>query len=209
MAPESVSATRFIVVYLDVPGADRCSRAQSAERDPGSLTVRTRRASRRSSSRRTRASATTRRRGRCCTSLRSALGSSRASSRWRRATSGERSPGSEAAEDSSARPWWQEPSSIQNTRPGLRLAVLRELTFQNDLGPFVCRPVDADNATVHTDTFQGYGSLGKVGIDHERIVQGKDPARSAEILPWVHHVFGNLKAAVIHEKRRNGSARYV
>jgi hypothetical protein len=29
--------------------------------------------------------------------------------------------------------------------------------------------------------------------DHERIVQGKDPARSAEILPWVHRVFGNLE----------------
>ncbi len=32
---------------------------------------------------------------------------------------GGKEPGlSEAAEDSSARPWWQEPSSIENTRPG-------------------------------------------------------------------------------------------
>ena len=82
----------------------------------------------------------------------------------------------------------------EHTAGRLRLAVLRGLTFQNDLGSFVCRSVDADNATVRTDAFQGYGSLGKVGIDHERIVQGKAPARSAEILPWVHHVFGNLEA---------------
>ncbi len=81
----------------------------------------------------------------------------------------------------------------EHTAGRVRLAVLQGLTFKNDLGPFVCGSVDANNATVRTDAFQGYGSLGKVGIDHERIVQGKDPARSAEILPWVHRVFGNLK----------------
>jgi hypothetical protein len=75
----------------------------------------------------------------------------------------------------------------------VRLAVLEGLTFQNDLGPFVGHSVDAELATVRTDAFQGYGSLPKMGIAHERIVQGKDPARSAEILPWVHRVFGNLK----------------
>lgn len=81
----------------------------------------------------------------------------------------------------------------EHTAGRVRLAVLRGLTFNNDLGPFVCGSVDADNATVRTDAFQGDASLGKVGIDHERIVQGKDPARSAEILPWIHRVFGNLK----------------
>ena len=81
----------------------------------------------------------------------------------------------------------------EHTAGRVRLAVLRGLTFQNDLGPFVCGSVDANHATVRTDAFQGYGSLDKVGIDHERIVQGKDPARSAEILPWIHCVFGNLK----------------
>jgi len=78
--------------------------------------------------------------------------------------------------------------------PGrVRRAALRGLTFQNDLGPFVRGSVDGNDAKVRTDAFQGYGSLGKVGIAHERIVQGKDPARSVEILPWVHRVFGNLK----------------
>lgn len=32
-----------------------------------------------------------------------------------------------------------------------------------------------------------------MGIAHERIVQGKDPARSAEILPWAHRALGNLE----------------
>ncbi len=32
-----------------------------------------------------------------------------------------------------------------------------------------------------------------VGVRHDRRVQGSDPARSAEILPWVHRIFGNLK----------------
>ena len=76
------------------------------------------------------------------------------------------------------------------------LAVLQGLPFQNHLGPFVCGSVDASHATVRTDAFQGYGSLRKIGIDPERIVQGKDPARSAEILPWVHRVFGNLKTGL-------------
>jgi hypothetical protein len=80
-----------------------------------------------------------------------------------------------------------------HTAGRVRLAVLEGLTFRNDLGPFVGRSVDAEHATVRTDAFQGYGSLPKIGIAHERIVQGKDPARSAEILPWVHRVFGNLK----------------
>lgn len=81
----------------------------------------------------------------------------------------------------------------EHTAGRTRLAVLRGLTFKNDLGPLVCGSIDADNATVRTDAFQGYRHLGKVGIEHERIVQGTNPARSAEILPWIHSVFGNLK----------------
>ena len=100
----------------------------------------------------------------------------------------------------------------EHTAGRVRLTVLRGLTFKNDLGPFVCGSVDANNATVRTDAFQGYGSLGKVGIDHERIVQGKDPARSAEILPWVHRVFGNLKTwlrGTFHGVSRKHMAGYL
>ena len=74
-----------------------------------------------------------------------------------------------------------------------RLAVLEGLTFEHDLGPFVRGVIDATEATVRTDGFQGYRRLSKVGVRHERLVQGPDPARSAEILPWVHRIFGNLK----------------
>jgi len=74
-----------------------------------------------------------------------------------------------------------------------RLAVLKGLTFEHDLGPFVRGVIDATHATVRTDGFQGDRRLSKVGVQHERVVQGPDPARSTEILPWVHRVFGNLK----------------
>ncbi len=74
-----------------------------------------------------------------------------------------------------------------------RLAVIQGLTFENDLGPFVRGAIDAPRTTVRTDGFQGYRRLAAVGIRHDRRVQGSDPARSAEILPWVHRIFGNLK----------------
>ena len=74
-----------------------------------------------------------------------------------------------------------------------RLAVVEGLTFEKELGPFVRGVIDGAEATVRTDGFQRYRRLSKVGVAHERMVQGLDPARSAEILPWVHRVFGNLK----------------
>ena len=74
-----------------------------------------------------------------------------------------------------------------------RLAVIQGLTFENDLGPFVRGVIDASRTTVRTDGFQGYRRLANVGVRHDRRVQGADPARSVEILPWVHGIFGNLK----------------
>jgi hypothetical protein len=75
----------------------------------------------------------------------------------------------------------------------VRLAVLEGLTFEQHLGPFVRGVIDPSQATVRTVGFQGYRRLSKVGVRHERFVQGTDPARSAEILPRVHRIFGNLK----------------
>ena len=74
-----------------------------------------------------------------------------------------------------------------------RLAVIEGLTFEDDLGPFVQGVIDLPRTTVRTDGFQGYRGLARVGVRHDRRVQGSDPARSAEILPWVHRIFGNLK----------------
>jgi len=74
-----------------------------------------------------------------------------------------------------------------------RLAVVEGVTFERDIGPFVRGVIDATRTTVRTDGWQGYRRLSQVGVRHERLVQGTDPARSAEILPWVHRVFGNLK----------------
>ena len=67
------------------------------------------------------------------------------------------------------------------------------LTFENELDPFVRGVIDAPRTTVRTDGFQGYRRLANVGVRHDRRVQGADPARSVEILPWVHRIFGNLK----------------
>ena len=73
-----------------------------------------------------------------------------------------------------------------------RLCVLRGVRFE-DLGPFVRGVIDADRATVRTDGFQPYRGLPRLGIRHDRRVQGLDPEASSRILPWVHRVFGNLK----------------
>ena len=73
-----------------------------------------------------------------------------------------------------------------------RLGVLRGVSFE-DLGPFVGGVVDAERATVRTDGFQPYRGLPRLGIRHDRRVQGLDPDASSRILPWVHRVFGNLK----------------
>ncbi len=73
-----------------------------------------------------------------------------------------------------------------------RLRVLQGVRFE-DLGPFVRGVVDADRATVRTDGFQPYRGLPRLGIRHDRRVQGLDPDASSEILPWVHRIFGNLK----------------
>ena len=71
----------------------------------------------------------------------------------------------------------------QHSAGRARLSVIKGLTFEHDLGPFVRSVIDATEATVRTDGFQGYRRLSKVGVRHERLVQGLDPTRSAEILP--------------------------
>ena len=75
----------------------------------------------------------------------------------------------------------------------VRLAVLERLRFEEDLGPFVRGVIDARRATVCTDGYAGYIGLQAAGVRHDRRIQGSDRARSAEILPWAHTVFGNLK----------------
>jgi transposase-like protein len=74
----------------------------------------------------------------------------------------------------------------------LRLAVVEGVGFE-DLGPFIRGVIDGSCTTVRTDGFQGYAGLGPAGVEHDRQVQGRDRARSMEILPWIHRVFGNLK----------------
>ena len=71
--------------------------------------------------------------------------------------------------------------------------MLERLRFQEDLGPFVCDVIDPRRAIVRTDGYAGYLGLGAAGVRHDRRIQGSDRARSSEILPWAHTVFGNLK----------------
>ena len=75
----------------------------------------------------------------------------------------------------------------------LRLSVLRGVSFEEDLGPFIRGVINAHDATVRTDGFPGYRRLAAVGVDHDRRIQGADHAYAREILPWIHRVFGNLK----------------
>lgn len=74
----------------------------------------------------------------------------------------------------------------------LRLAVVQGLQFERDLGPFLRGVIDAANTTLRTDGYATYRSFEKVGIRHDRHIQGP-PARAGEILPWCHVVFGNVK----------------
>jgi hypothetical protein len=80
----------------------------------------------------------------------------------------------------------------EHTAGKVRLAVLRGVSFDRDLRPFICSVVDAPETTLRTDGYGSYRAFPTVGIRHDRHVQGK-PTRSYEILPWAHTVFGNLK----------------
>ena len=72
-----------------------------------------------------------------------------------------------------------------------RLSVLHGVSLAKDLGPFIQANIDAQ-ATVRTDGMPTYHGLPAMGIRHDRPVQGH-AARSSEILPWAHTIFGNLK----------------
>jgi hypothetical protein len=74
----------------------------------------------------------------------------------------------------------------------LRLSVLKGLQFERDLGPFILGAINACETTLRTDGYATYRSFKRVGVRHDRHIQG-DPARAGEILPWIHIVFGNLK----------------
>jgi transposase-like protein len=74
----------------------------------------------------------------------------------------------------------------------LRLSVVKGLQFQRDLGPFLLGAIDGSTTTLRTDGYATYRSFEKVGIRHDRHIQG-DPLRATKILPWCHIVFGNLK----------------
>lgn len=74
----------------------------------------------------------------------------------------------------------------------LRLAHVASAS-KTELGPFVRGVVDQAEATVKTDGWPGYADLAAHGARHRPVVQGL-PARAAQILPWSHTVFSNLKA---------------
>ena len=93
-----------------------------------------------------------------------------------------------------------------------RLSVLAGARFEDDLGPFVRGVIDARRATVRTDGFQPYRGLERVGVRHDRRIQGPDRAHSSDILPWVHRVFGNLKTwlrGTFHGVSRKHLQRYL
>ncbi len=82
----------------------------------------------------------------------------------------------------------------RHTAGSARLSVLEGVSFEDDLGPFVRGSIDARRATVRTDGFYGYLPLQRVGVRHDRRIQGLDRSRSSEILPWSHVIFSNLKS---------------
>ena len=98
----------------------------------------------------------------------------------------------------------------EHSAGSLRLSVVPHAS-KDELGPFVRGVIDAAEATVLTDGLPAYGHLGPVGVDHRPEVQG-DPARAAEILPWIHKVFSNLKTwlrGTFHGVSAKHLARYL
>ena len=79
----------------------------------------------------------------------------------------------------------------EHSAGSLRLTVVPQAS-RDELGPFVRGVINAAEATVLTYGWTAYEHLGSVGVDHRPTVQG-DPARAAEILPWIHKAFSNLK----------------
>ncbi len=82
---------------------------------------------------------------------------------------------------------------------------------QDELEPFVRGVINAREATVLTDGLPSYAPLRSVRVDHRPEVEG-EPARAAEILPWVHKVFSNLKTRLhgtFHGVSPNHLIQYV
>ena len=97
------------------------------------------------------------------------------------------------------------------TAGAARLAVLEGMTFENDVGPFVRGMIDAAEAVVRTDGFRSYQPLRKVGVRHDRRVQGQR-SRSSKILPWSHVLFSNLKSwlrGTFHGVSKKHMPRYL
>jgi transposase-like protein len=92
-----------------------------------------------------------------------------------------------------------------------RLSVLNGLTFENDIGPFIRGVIDAKNTTLCTDGLASYLSLRAVGVRHEaRIQRGR--SRAAELLPWSHLMFSNLKSwlrGTFHGVSKKHMQRYL
>src|SRR5208283_2579011 len=79
----------------------------------------------------------------------------------------------------------------EHSAGSVRLSVVAQAS-RDELGPFVRGVIDAAEATVLTDGWRGYQHLSGAGVDHRPDVQ-RHSARAAEILPWIHKVFSNLK----------------
>jgi transposase-like protein len=73
----------------------------------------------------------------------------------------------------------------------VRLAVVRRASTE-ELTSFVRGVIYAPEATVFTDAWQAYAALRRQGVDHRPRVGGRGRS-AANILPWAHTVFGNLK----------------
>jgi ISXO2-like transposase domain/Transposase zinc-ribbon domain len=87
----------------------------------------------------------------------------------------------------------------------LRLAVIPDLSADSLCG-FVTTAVHA-GATVHSDGWQGYRRLGRLGYDHRRSSQRRSPA-GEWLLPRAHRSISNLKAW-LHGTHRDVSPQHL
>lgn len=82
----------------------------------------------------------------------------------------------------------------ENGRATGRIRMARILDASaSSLEPFIGQSIDP-GSVVHTDGWEGYGGLQKLGYEHEvTVLAGRDEPAS-ELMPHVHHVAGLLKS---------------
>lgn len=91
--------------------------------------------------------------------------------------------------------WLKLPARKKTYAGRLRLQVVPDHCMDT-LTNFVKENIAAPT-TIHSDGWQGYNELGKLGYKHKPLVLFGDPKKADEHLPMIHRAFSNLKTWIL------------